>query len=402
MHRYAFSPKTVLRQILHWDLIKHYATANRLFVDLQCLEQDQADVDALWGAVEELPASVRTDIEQDLQDVYLLADEVGQRMIYEEALFRGEDLTGVLTELDSTYDVALWTLINREDLFAELLRFRASDRLNRRSWHIRRGVSDLEPETDKRAKDRLSLAITSYLVKREARGRYCHIDYLRRSTGHLFVAFSEDYPETIYEYDDANELARRKIRPTTDLLFFYSSETQRLEIFSHGGRKKIEDLQVIFAQTILGIGLGPEGRDGRTYDLNLLKRPDFAFLLDPMTGLEAIDVKTLHVRDRDTGQGMTWEIGGPAGNGVIARVERYFAAHPGENTDKYPIGLMDIDRAFLRARFRPIGRKRRGTSISFPLYPSGCLLDQEGLEGIVRRALLDSGIEQPAQDLVPV
>jgi len=398
-HRYAFSTKGVLRHIQP-RLRKEYCVANQLFADLPFLQEDDADLDALCEAIQELPASLRTDVEQDLQDVYLLADEDGMHMVYEEARFRGEDLTAALTDMDGPHDTALWTLLNREDLFGELLRFCNAERLSRRSWHTRLGVSKEEPETSKAARDRLSLALTDYLVPREGRGHRCHIDYLRRSTGHLFIAYPEDFPTTLFEYDDDDELARRKIRPTTDLLFFYSSETGKLEIFSQGGKKKIQDLQVIFAQTILGIGLGPAGSDGRVYDLNLLKQRDFSFLTDPTTGLLEIEVKWVHLRDRDGGRGLTLEVGGPPGRGVMFAAERYFATEPSQTTEKYPLFLMDIDRAYLQAHFRPLARKRRGRTRTFPITPNGCLLDQEGLDGAIRKALIDSGVERLAPDLV--
>jgi hypothetical protein len=398
-HRYAFSPKGVLRH-LKPSLIKDYCAANQLFSGADFLDGDEIDLDLLCQAIQGLTAALRTDVEQDLQDVYQLADEEGQRMIYEEARSRGEDLTAVLTELDSTYDSAMWTLLNREALFNELIRFRSADSLSRRSWHSRRGIGTVDVDTTQRAIDRLSLTLSDYLVQKEGRGHRCHIDYLRRSTGHLFIAYPEDFPTTLFEYDDADELACRRIRPTSDLLFFYSPEAGKLEIFAQGGKKKVQDLQVIFAKAILGIGLGPAGRDGRIYDLNLLKRRDFGFMIDPTTGLLEIEVKTIHLRDRDGGRGLTLEVGGPPGQGIIFAAERYFAIEPAQTTGKYPLYLMDIDRVYLQAHFRPLGRKIRGRTRTFGLSTSTCPLDQEGVDGIVRKALVDSGLEKSAPDLV--
>jgi hypothetical protein len=400
-HRYAFSPKGVLRHIKP-ELRCQYFVANRLFTGESFLSRDKPDLDALCAAIQALPPAERTDVDQDLQDVYSLADADGMRLIYEEARFRGEDLTAVLIEMDGPYDTAMWTLLNRANLFAELLRFHSADRLNRRHWHVRLGVSDGTVDVSERATERLSGALSTYLLQREGRGQHCQVEVLQRSSGYLFIAYPEDYPDVLFEYDEDNKLDRRKIRPTTDLLFFYSPDRQRLEIYSQGGRQKIQDLQAIFAQTILGIGLGPDQAQGKIYQVNRLKEANFSFVIDPASGLEGIEVKWVYLHPVTGGKGVTLHVDGPAGRGVSHAAEQYFDVHLGQVTDKYPFHLMDVRKAFLQARFRPLGTKRRGRSRSFPLTPNGCWLDQEGIDGVIRKVLIDSGIEQPARDLVAV
>ncbi|HWO72792.1 MAG TPA: hypothetical protein VNN21_04470 [Dehalococcoidia bacterium] len=339
------------------------------------------------------------DVEQDLQDVYFLADEDGMRLIHDEARARGEDLTAVLTEMDGAYDAAMWALLNRPTLFAELIKFRAADTLNRRSWHHRAGVVG-DPDTSPAALERLSLTLTDYLLREEGRGHHCHIDHYARSTGHLFVAYPEDFSATLLEYDDENNLARRAIRPATDLLFFYRPDHARLEVYATGGKKKVRDLQHLFARTILGASLGPDQFAGKAYDLNLLKDGQFSFLIDPDLGLAMIEVKAVHLRDRMGGRGLTLEVLGHAGDGVLRVAERYFSIEDGTATGKYPLAMMDIDRAILTAHFRPLGKRRRGRTRTFAITSNGCALDQEGLDGLIRRVLVDSGLEQPPPGLL--
>ena len=395
--RYAFSRKGVLHHI-SWALVREYFGARRPLLDVPCLHQEDADVEALCDALQRLPSAQQTDLDQDLQDVYELADVEGMRLLYEEARFQGEDLTRVLTDLDGAYDVAIWALVNREDLFADILRFRGADTLNARYWRRRRGIPEAEPDTSEAGWKRLSAQLTGYLLQWEGRGQHCHVEWLQRSTGYLYIAYPEDYGQTMLEYEE-EKLVRRKYRPATDLLFFYSPDRHMLETFCQGAKDKVRDLQEIFARTILGIDLGADPGAERAYRLDLLKEAGFSFVIDASTGLESIEVKWIHLRDRDGGRQLILQVGGPAGLGVIFAADKYFATSPGPQTDRYPLALMDVDKAKLQAFFRPLGKRRRGRTRTFTLTRNGCLLDQEGMDGVIRKVLVDSGLEQ-VPDLV--
>lgn len=62
--------------------------------------------------------------------------------------------------------------------------------------------------------------------------------------------------------------------------------------------------------------------------------------------------------------------------------------------------MMNIDRARFQAFFRPVGKKRRGRTKAFTLNQYGTALDQEGLDRIIRKVLVDSGLEKAAPNLV--
>jgi hypothetical protein len=247
--------------------------------------------------------------------------------------------------------------------------------------------------------ERLSRELTAYLLRREGRGRHCHVEWLRRSTGYLVIAYPEDFGETTLEYEEG-ELVRRKIRPARDLLFFYSPELHMLEIFSKGNKNKIRDLQMIFASVILGITLTPNSEAEIAYVLNLLKDEAFFFVIDPTTSLEGIEVRWVHLRDRNAGKPVTLEVDGPPGRAVIHAAETYWSVRDNETTDRYPFSMMDIDRAKLQAFFRPTDRRRRSRTKTFTLNQFGTVLDQDGTDGIIRNVLVDSGLEKAAPDLI--
>ena len=399
-HRYAFSTKGVLRQF-EWNLLREYLLSRDLFLGQQFLEEDECDVEALGAAIQNLPPDKRIEVEQDFQDIYDLADDEGQRVIYQEAKARGRNLTDVLTALESSYDAALWLLLEWPELFADLVRFRAADTLNSRYWRRRFIGKDLHPSTGAAVIKRLSNELTAYLLREEGRGSHCQVEHFERATGTLFLAYPEDFGTTVLEYE-GNELIRRKIRPASDLLFFYCPDTGNLEVFCQGTKKKVRDLQQLFGIVAMGMNLPPDGGPATIYDLNRLKDESFEFYIDPLTGLENIEVKLVSVRDRDGGRSVTVEVGGPPGRGVLSVASRYWSVIPGEATDKYPFFLMDVERVKLQAQFRPIGKKRRGRTKTFTLARNGCLLDHEGIDGIIRKALTESNLERVIGELVGV
>lgn len=222
------------------------------------------------------------------------------------------------------------------------------------------------------------------------------MDFLQRSTGYLFSAYPQDFGQTMLEYDEFGNLVRRKYRPAKDLLFFYMPERNTLEVFCQGRKDKVRDLQQLFALAILGIALPPDAAAEHVYQLNLLKEEHFSFAIDPTSGLDGIEVKSVQFRDQDDGRHTTLQVDGPPGKGVLFAAEKYWATVLDEATDRYPLAQMDITKAKLQAVFRPVG-KRRAKTRTFPVTPDGCLLDQEGIDGIIRQVLVASGLEQPAK-----
>lgn len=388
-HSYAYTPKDVLHRIT-WPLVQQYFPKRQLLQDEPCLKSDAEDVETLSYAITQLPTEQQSAVEEDLRDIYDLSDEQSMLLIAQEAAFEGHDFAATFASLRGTYDVAMWALIHHEELFAKVLRFRTADSLNGRFWRRRYGLPALEPDTSADGQKRLSARLSAYLVAEEGRGHHCVVEYLRRSTGHLFIAYAEDYGETLLAYE-GEDLVRRKIKPATDLLFFYSPQSGAVEAYSRGSRQRIESLQSIFAQTILNVVLPPAPGADRFYELAPLIDPDFAFSLQP--GIESINIKWLHLSPRSGGKPLTIYPDGPPGLAVLIAAAPYLAIESGEQSGKIPLNQMVVDKAQLQAFQRPLGKDRRGRSKTFRVSRYGCALDQEGFEGSIRTTLARSRIE---------
>jgi len=397
-HTYAFSPKGVLHHIT-WSLVRQYFADRHLLQDLPCLMTDEPDVEALGDAIQSLPHEPKAEVEQDLRDIYDLSDEAGTQLIAQEVAFAGVDFAAAYSNLEGHYDVATWALLNHEDVFAKVMRFHTADKLNGRYWRRRGGVPKVEPDVGQAARKRLSDQVTAYLVKEEGHGHHCQVEYVERSTGHMIVAYPEDFAETILEYEE-EKLIRRKIKPARDLLFFYSPDSGVLEVFCKGTKERANDLMVIFAQIVLGIVLSPDPNAGRIYEVDLLKRPDFSFVIDRTRNLESIIIKSMFMTPSDGGKPVSIYPDGPPGLAVKIAASRYMSTDAGDTTDKQPLEMMDVVSARLQATFRPLGRRKRGGSKTFSISKSACPLDHDGRDGEIRRCLAASGIELKQPDLV--
>ena len=76
-------------------------------------------------------------------------------------------------------------------------------------------------------------------MREEGRGLHCFVECLVRASGVLFVAYPEDFGTTVLEYE-GDDLVKRRIRPATDLLFFFNPEMGVLDVFCHGPKGKAQ------------------------------------------------------------------------------------------------------------------------------------------------------------------
>jgi hypothetical protein len=66
---------------------------------------------------------------------------------------------------------------------------------------------------------------------------------------------------------------------------------------------------------------------------------------------------------------------------------------PHSQGNRIPLSLADVKRAAITAYFVPSGRRRRPSKTFYVGYPNYCNLKHEGQDLILRKMLIDSGIE---------
>ena len=114
------------------------------------------------------------------------------------------------------------------------------------------------------------------------------------------------------------------------MIYVYSQKDGTLDLNFRGSNKAIEPLQGMFANSILKLPELPANpKDGRVYDLNLLRHKTFDFNWDPESGIEDVSVKKLRLSSKVTkGERITLEVDAlrdpgerRVGAGIIRRVQ---------------------------------------------------------------------------------
>jgi hypothetical protein len=70
---------------------------------------------------------------------------------------------------------------------------------------------------------------------------------------------------------------------------------RQLDTYLTGDRKPVPDLQAIFADAILKAELGPDKKDERVYDLDMVGSRQFQFVYGPESGIANVAVKKLRL-----------------------------------------------------------------------------------------------------------
>jgi hypothetical protein len=391
-----YSPRNFLRQAPNELLTRYFHERDRL-LDIDIASLDETDIEPLFQACERLPAEVRTSIDSDFRTLDTLADDEGIKTILEEGYFHGDDLEPVFAPMAGFYDKVVWTFLEHPNYVEIAARFREADQLPGNYWLRRKDVPQVEPRDDSAACDELADAVGAYFRQSEGRGYSSTVEVYKRGEAHYFFAYPEDYGRTQIEYEHGR-LQRRPHRPVFEIIFVYSQGDGTLDTFFRGKRQTVRDLQEIFARVVLQRELGDPAKDERVYELNKLKRRDFNFVYDSGSGIQDVRVKLLRLSFLgERGRRITIEADPSRQRDAIYDLLDQVTdggaetgAAPGS---KIPLALVNVTRAGIQALFAKEGKRGRPTRTFFLSYPNACTLGQDGKDAVLRRMLVDSGIE---------
>jgi len=363
-----FNPKRVLRQISN-PLLKEFfeRQGHPLDVDWDRLRNTQ--VDDIFDAWQRLPDAQRKAVEIAFHDVHEMADEDGTRVIIEEGQYHGEDLAPLLEPMESRYDKALWTFMNRPAVWDAAVRFAKADSLSGgRSWSKRGNVPAKNgPMFDADTLLAFQEAVSAFYRDRQGRGHHCKVEYFPRGRDHhYFFVYLSDYADTYINFDDAGHFQRTPERRAFEIVFAYDSASSTLEMYAKGGKKVIEPLQQMFSRIILGAPLEPEEPGVQAYQLNGLMERDFAFPTDPEDGIEDVVLRSLRLSILGRRRGrITLE---PDPNDGRDRI--YEMLEDDLNRRRLPKSILHVTKATLNFKLNGNGH---GRSLTFNItYPNGC------------------------------
>lgn len=360
-----FNPKRVLRQISN-PLLKEFFERQGHPLDVDWDRLTNTQVDDIFDAWQRLPDDQRKAVEIAFHDVHEMADEDGTRVIIEEGQHHGEDLAPLLEPMESRYDKAIWTFMNRPQVWDAAVRFAKADSLSGgRSWIKRGKVPQVEPKIDDESILALQEAMSGFHRDRQARGHHCKVEYLPRgSDHHYYFVYLSNYADTYINFDDAGHFQRTAERRAFEVVFAYDRASGTLEMYAKGGKKVIEPLQQLFCTIILGEPLSPEEPGTYPFQLNGLMERTFTFPTDPEDGVEEVSVRgmRLSILGRLRGR-ITLE---PDPNDGRERI--YEMLEDDLNRRRLPKSILHVTKATLNFRLNGNGH---GRSLTFDITPSG-------------------------------
>lgn len=388
-----FDPRKVLRHVSN-KLLQQFFTKRQQLPDLDWAALTETDVQPVFDAWQGLPEPQRREVQVILQDVNDLSDDRGLRVLAEEVSSRCPGRMAEFVAAEGRADKAMWVYLNVPAAFAEAARFAWADAASvGRYWHKRNGLTRSEKPmaVTPGLCDSLSRALTEFFSEAEGRGHWCHVEHYRRANGNeYFFAYLDDYPDTKVVFGDAGEFRRQRERGAFDTVFVHCPADGTLETYAHGGRKVREPLEELFADTVLGAALGPEGPGTAAYGLDRLLDPGVPLPTDAADGITEVRVRRLRLEVAGSpGRRVMLEAGPKdARDAVYQMLERYLNRKP------LPSSALRVTGATFTLTFASEDGARPKTLTFEVNHPSSCDLKSKSdeLRAVGERCLKQWGM----------
>lgn len=370
-------------------MLSRYFRERNLLQEVTWKDLTETKIDPLYVAWCALDEQSRQKSLGDFQEIQRLADEGGKLAMLDEADHHGE--RDRLSKAFADYgflDCAFWAFFECPKIWEGALRFADADNKPRRNWRKRRNMPARKDPITEADGDALAKELSKLLFRQQARGKNCKVELYRRGKREYFFAYPEDHRQTGIEWEKG-EFERRTYTPAFEIIFVYDTVERSLNIWYRGEYRLGQDLQVIFAQSVLGTEIERESRrDTRVYDLEPLKDRDFNFNFGPELGIESVFVRKLRLDVwGETRRRITLEAN-PADppSAIHDLMEAVTAVLSRSRVFISQVGLHVI---FMT----PPDAKRSPTRRFDINYPNSCSLQNEGRDFFIQQMLSQSGIE---------
>lgn len=387
-----YAPKLFLRQAQN-ELLREYFSARGNLTGLDWDNIEETSIEPVYEAWQALTEQVQEEIERDFRDIHELATEDGTRTLVEEGHFHGIDLVVELDDRDGFLNKVFWVFLRHPRIFEVAAILDRADHLNQRSWRKRKDMPKKTPDASENALGELAGTVSSYFREKQGRGRHCHVDpYLRGGRYHYFFVYPQDYTDTFIGYTDDGSFERRPQNPAFEVIYVYDPLDGTLDLYVQGDKNIKRDLQELFARTILHEDIGEENSKSTPYELNGLKRRDFAFPTDPADRITEVRVKELRLSIIGSPrQNITFKVDpkGPKEE-IYDLIDRALYAR------QLPTSMLNVSSAVIQMRFGNTGGNGRDTrTVTFRVsFPDSCNLKDKPEHMVAKRYLKKWGIER--------
>ncbi len=374
----------LIRYFNHHDVLTNF--------DWPALKKLKVDpLEDTWHA---LPEDVKLKMVDDFRHLAMLSTPAGKLAIIDEAEFvdQSNDVALQLTELEDFGACAFWTYLTRGDLWNGAVFLAGADTKLKRYWRKRINYPQLGRLPTNDDGERLAKGLVEFFERREGRGKYCQVHQLRRGDREYYFSYPQDHAQTSIEYEADGRQTKRPHKPAFEVIFVHNDADQTLSVWYEGRADRVRDLEVIFAQSVIGETIPRRSpRDTSVYELKAFLDEDFRLGASDVLGIESMAVRKLRLQvlgpDRYT---IRVDIGEGCSDHVLYDSMR-------RATADVPATMLRVSQVGIKVAFEARGHEKKGRVRSFEItYPNSCSLQNHGNDILIQRMLVENGIEPKA------
>ena len=352
------------------------------------------DVELVEAEIGRLNPEAREDCESTFVELYRMGSRAGinsiiaascSKHLYKEC---DSDLRQKLGAMESYLDGAFWIYLNRPQYWEVACNLASADALGVTAWEKHPKMPRREPRTDNTSLSALGGALGSYFHTMEGRGPRCDVSVCDRPERLHVFCFLEAQARALPEWQ-AEGMRRRPHKPVQPLTYMYSRIDGVLDVHFKGKPSVIWDLMAIFALHVLGEKrIDPPPKSRGVYRLDCFKyRGAVRFHYGPQSEITSVSVRRLRLTPKLGAKRHITIEGSPTPG-----VEPVYDALENELTS-LRLDDVDVTQVELQVKFRRTATRRQRTIDATVTVPNRCSLAYDDRELLVRKMLIDSGIE---------
>lgn len=359
------------------------------------LEENSQTAEAIFQAVSQLPERKLKQIEAECQEIEAMAHQAGVTALIDEAtdFHKNSEFPEAINQQDSFHGKVMWTFLEYPNYWAGATSNLYAENIPDASWKKRNDLPHLPPHVEAEDTDRLADALSHYFRKKEGRGRHCRVDVYRKGNKENFFAQLSDFGQAEPEWEGSIVNPRARV-PSFEIIFVYTQSEGSLDIYAPGNTKYVEDLQQVFAKSILKLGeLDEYTKNNQAYRLDRLGNREFEFKKPENSGIQSAVIKRLRLSLLGKGKRKVTVDADPKHNpkAVYDLIDKL-------NPPPFHVTQAEIKVTFLA----PLPGTRSKTRTFRISYPAWCNLRHVGRDETIRNMLTVSGIElvnpEPAEE----
>ncbi len=365
-------------------LARYFREKHGVLQDIVFDKLNETEVEPIFEGFISLPDDKQAQIEAECQDIDAMACQGGVKALADEADFHQDKaFPAAISKIDGFHGAVMWAFLEHPHYWAGATLFLQADNISESLWKKRNDLPHVTSHVSNEDVAQLAQAIGEHFHSKEGRGRNCKVEVFRRYEKEYFFAYPEDFAQSGLEWM-RNDLSPRARHPAFEIIFVYSKIEGSLDIHAPRNTAAVPDLQRIFAETILKFDdLDELAEDKRVYALDALADRDFEFKYPADCGVESVAVRLLRFS----------LIGGKKRRVIVEADPAGDRKAVYDLVDKISLPPFHVTQAEIKVTFAPMPGVR-GRTRSFKIsYPNWCALRHDERDLIIRKMLIDTGIE---------